>query len=211
MAKLGKTPEAIFNMLDKDAGGTIDANEFITGTKDDLDLWISDENVHRLMRILDTRGNGEVTKETFMAKINMKNLMEWNRSEDWVVTKASYLISLIDVFKAKQRKDTAFLLSEFENVGTPLINLDQFKELVLKYDPTVSDEKVIEYYAEASEGREGINSKEFSKVIIKYGVGGKGLGCFMIRELMDTMSARKNLAVATFPAGRKEEKKVAKS
>ncbi|CAG9329268.1 unnamed protein product [Blepharisma stoltei] len=191
MAKLGKTPEAIFNMLDKDAGGTIDANEFISGTKEDLDLWISDENINKLMRLLDTRGNGEITKESFMAKINMKNLMEWNRSEDWVVSKASYLVALIDVYKAKQRKDTAFLFGEYEAFGTEGVNAEQFKSAALKYDPCLSDERVAQIWAEASQGNDSIGPKLFVKTITKYGIGGYGFGTFLIRELMDALAEAK--------------------
>ena len=76
MAKLGKTPEMIFNILDKDKGGTIDPNEFLTGTKEDLDLWIPDSMLEKLLKSLTNTENNEITKEAFMSRINLKALIE---------------------------------------------------------------------------------------------------------------------------------------
>ncbi|CAG9335791.1 unnamed protein product [Blepharisma stoltei] len=216
MAKLGKTPEAIFNMLDKDAGGTIDVNEFITGTRDDLDLWITDKVVGKFMASLAGNENGEISKETFMKKINMKNLMEWNRSDDWVVTKASFLNALVDVFKAKQRKDTTFLYSEFEQFSSQTINKDQFSEQLLKYDKLLTMERLNDLYEEAKSGSDDVSVHGFVKVIMKYGIGGYGLGAFMIRELLETLSSRAFYVDAnldekrTTEAKRKETRKSSK-
>lgn len=190
MAKLGKTPEAIFNMLDKDGGGSIDVIEFIEGTKQDLDLWISDEQIKKFMGTLDETGTGEVTKEKFLSRINMRNLMEWNRSDDWVVTKALYLITLIEVFKSKQRKDTAFLYTEFSKFGTDTISQDQFTQSLVKLDSLLTSERLNDLCEEARQESEEINQSGFTSVILKYGIGGFGLGAFMIRELLETLSTR---------------------
>mmetsp|Transcript_29492 Transcript_29492/g.29221 ORF Transcript_29492/g.29221 Transcript_29492/m.29221 type:complete len:1237 (+) Transcript_29492:328-4038(+) len=191
MAKMGKTPEMIFNVLDKDGGGSISTTEFIAGVKQDLDLWISDANIQQLLQSLDKDGSGELEKTEFTGRINMKYLMECNRNPDWVVSKASYLIALVEVFKARQRKDAAHLYSDFSRFNSETINLEQFTQLVQQYDPNLSPEQVSELFTGAGDGKEAIEAHEFSKIVMKYGIAGYGLGAFLIPELMASLTERK--------------------
>lgn len=192
MAKLGKTPEMIFTMLDKDGGGTIDANEFITGTKEDLDLWISDKNIEKLMKKMDLDGNGEIAKEEFMNRINMKVLMEWNKNPLWTVTKACFLITLVEVHKFKQRKLTAHLNPAFARYGKSALSKNEFSELISSYDSTINPSDMEKLYDESLRiDSNGATFKCITAVISKYCFG--DLKSFRVRELIQELSQRKTV------------------
>ena len=185
MAKLGKTPEMIFTLLDKDQGGTIDVGEFINGTRGDLDLWISDANVTKLLRQLDDVGNGEISKEAFMGKINMKFLIECNKSSVWVVSKASFLIALVEVAKYKQRKVFAHLSPRCKGA----VGQEEFGRVIGEYDPNISTENTEKLFEEAKRREETAGFESVGEVICKYGMG--EMKCFKNRELVQEMDRRK--------------------
>lgn len=188
MARLGKTPEMIFSLIDKDQGGTIDIQEFITGTKEDLDLWISDENVTKLLKHLDTNNTREISKEAFMAKINMKFLIECNKNPVWVVSKATFLIALLEVFKFKERKMAAHLHPKCASCGSEL-SKDVFSGIINQYDPNLEAENVSKLFEEARSPDKKVIFTGTIRVIAKYGFG--DLKAFKIREFMLELSKRK--------------------
>ena len=188
MAKLGKTPEMIFTILDKDGGGTIDINEFILGTKDDLDLWISEKNITKLLKLLDTRETGEILKEDFMEKINMKFLMECNKNPALTVSKSAFLISLTEVYKYKQRKMAAHLNPKLQTLGG-FVGKNNFGEILQEYDLNMSPENSEKLFKEAKNPEN--NTAEFLGLVSafsKYGLG--DLKAFKIRELHQELSRR---------------------
>ena len=185
MAKLGKTPEMIFTLLDKDQGGTIDVGEFITGTKGDLDLWISDTNVTKLLVQLDTSGTGEISKEAFMEKINMKFLIECNKSNVWVVTKANFLIALVEVAKYKQRK----VLAHLHPKCISALEQEAFNQIIAEYDPNSTPENTEKLFEEAKHKEEAADFANTGDVICKYGMG--EMKPFKNRELVQEVNRRK--------------------
>ena len=187
MAKLGKTPEMIFNILDKDQGGTIDVDEFLTGTKVDLDLWISDKNILKLLAQLDN-GTKEISKDAFMNRINMKFLMECQKSLDWVVSKCTFLTSLVEVYKYKQRKTAAHLIPKISSYESP-ITKESFYKLVDEYDQNLGDENAEKLYEEAKANTLGVNPYSIQEVFSKYGLG--ELKSFKNRELIQELYRRK--------------------
>lgn len=188
MAKLGKTPEMIFTLLDKDQGGTIDVDEFISGTKEDLDLWISDANVTKLLKLLDTNGNNEITKEAFMGKINMKFLIECNKNPTWVVSKAHYLVALLEVFKFKQRKLMAHLHEKCEQKGNNF-GKEDFIGLISEYDPNLNPENAEKLFLEArNKQTKAVGFDGISRIMSRYGYG--ELKSFKIREFTHELTRR---------------------
>jgi hypothetical protein len=182
MAKMGKTPEMIFSILDKDAGGTIDAKEFLTGTKEDLDLWISDENINKLMTHLDVEGTGEIRKEVFMGKISMKSLMQWNKNPMWTVSKASFLISVLEIYKYKQRK-LAARLSSVISLQKGNISRETFKEILTGFTPAIETSELEYLYEETLKlDSAGISYNTLLSTMSKYGLG--ELKSFRLRELV---------------------------
>ncbi|OMJ76609.1 hypothetical protein SteCoe_23986 [Stentor coeruleus] len=189
MAKLGKTPEMIFTILDKDGGGTIDSGEFLEGTKEDLDLWISDVNIKKLMMQMATTEYGEVTKDVFMERINMKALMNWNKNPDWAISKASFLISLVEVYKFKQRKLAAHLNPNYTKTGKSTLNKEEFRNIILDYDSTINNYDIDRLFDEANPDGNGVGFRNMVLLCSKYGLG--ELKAFRIRELMKELSERK--------------------
>lgn len=188
MAKIGKTPEMIFAIIDKDQGGTIDVGEFIEGTKEDLDLWISDTNITKLLVKLDKENKGEISKEAFMEKINMKFLIECNKNPAWVVTKASFLIALLEVYKFKQRKMAAHLYPICESAGN-VVEKEEFVKMVEGYEPNLSTENAEKLFEEAKRKNGPADFDGISEVVSKYGLG--DLKAFKVRELTQELTKRK--------------------
>lgn len=188
MAKLGKTPEMIFTLLDKDQGGTIDVSEFISGTKEDLDLWISDKNITLLLEQLDVNGNKEITKESFMGKINMKYLLECNKNPTWTVSKATFLTTLLDVFKFKERKLMARV-----HKGHPedVFSFEAFKEVVAELEPNVNSENLEKMFDEAKWGDGSVSLGDVVRVAGKYGMS--EVKSFKSRDLVQELTWRKNM------------------
>ena len=123
----------------------------------------------------------------------MKNLIEWNKHDDFVVTKSSYLTCLIDVFRYKQVTDLEIINRNYKNTGEVHLELGKFRELVLDYDPTLQFEWIEQLYEEArqiNDPPESVEIHEFAEIVVRYGIGGYGLGVFAIRELLDIMSDR---------------------
>ena len=187
MAKIGKTPEMIFNLLDKDAGGTVDCKEFISGTKGDLDLWISDGNVQKLMEALDANQSKEISKESFMSKINMKFLLDCNKNPSWTVSKCSFLSALLDVFSSKQRKLLRVLHEKSKPSGT--FNKQQFASSLLDLDPNLDGQTIDKMYDEAKDKGAEVNLQVASEVASKYSLG--DLRSFKSKELLQELQRRK--------------------
>ena len=193
MAKLGNTPEMIFNLLDKDGGGTISDKEFILGIKKDLDLWISDNNIIKLLVLLDPAGKGEVSKEIFTFKINMKTFADWGKSPNWTISKANFLTSMVEVYKHNQRKLSAHVNPNFGKFGRPGISKEEFEQLLLMYESTLSPYEIEKLFVEAlaiDPAAGGASFRSTCSIMSKYGFG--FLRSFKIKELMAELSGRKN-------------------
>ena len=193
MAKLGNTPEMIFNLLDKDGGGTISDKEFITGIKKDLDLWISDNNIIKLLVLLDPTGKGEVSKEIFTFKINMKTFADWGKSPNWTISKATFLTGMVEIYKHNQRKLSAHVNPNFGRFGRPGLNKDEFEELLLMYEPTLSVYEIEKLFIESlaiDPAAGGASFRSTCSIMSKYGFG--FLRPFKIKELMAELSGRKS-------------------
>jgi hypothetical protein len=185
MAKLGKTPEMIFNLLDKDNGGSIDCKEFLSGTRVDLDLWISEKNISKLMDHLTC--NKEVSKEAFMSKINMKFLLDCNKNPSWTVTKCDFLSSLLEVFTQKQRKVLKVLHEKAKPSG--VFNKQLFISAVVDLDPSLDGQTIDKMYDEAKDKGPEVRLQAASEVASKYALG--DLKSFKVKELLQELQRRK--------------------
>ena len=202
MAKLGQTPEQIFNTLDKDGGGSISDKEFITGIKKDLDLWISESNISKLMKRMDVEGTGELSKEVFMKEINMKTFAEKNKNEIWTISKATFLIAMIEVYKFNQRRLTAHLNPKFSKFQKQALDKEEFEELMLGYETSLSVYDVEKLFNEAMSidpSSSGASFKATTSIMCKYGFS--YLKSFKIKELMENLTSRKTIVdVSLTPA-----------
>ena len=198
MAKLGSTPESIFNTLDKDGGGSISSKELNEGLRRDLDLWVSEANINKLMEMLDSDGTGDLSKEEFMVRVNMKTFNEWSKKPVWTISKCSFLTAMIEVFKHNQRKLAAHLSPKFLKFNKPQLDKEEFEELFLSYEPTLSVYDINKLFTEGLEsvpGSEGISFKVAALLMSKYGLS--YLKSFRIKELMENLSSRKTIVDVT--------------
>ena len=193
MKKAGKRPDELFKLLDKDSGGSIDAEEFIRGTKSDLELWLSDEDIKRFFFEADDSGNGELEYEEFEARINFKKYESSIKTFDYIVTKSNYLNSLIEVYNFRQLRDATELERILEEQSSEPLNYEKFSEMIGMIDSGIPPAKIQEFFIEALESSEFsdvLSKSAFIIVCVRNGIGGYGLGSFAIRELLDVMQER---------------------
>ena len=62
MARLGKNPRYIFDLLDADKGGTLDYQEFVDGIRYTLNIWVTQEEAEHLCEYINSgEEKGQVT------------------------------------------------------------------------------------------------------------------------------------------------------
>ena len=163
------------------------------GIKKELDLWISDNNIIKLLVLLDPAGKGEVSKEIFAFKINMKIFADWGKSPNWTISKANFLTGMVEVYKHNQRKLSAHVNPNFGKFGRPGISNEEFEELLLMYESTLSSYEIEKLFVEAlaiDPAAGGASFRSTCSIMSKYGFG--FLRSFKIKELMAELSGRKN-------------------
>ena len=195
MKRAGKRPEEIFRLLDKDSGGSIDADEFIKGTKSDLDLWLNDEDIKKFFVNVDTSGNGELELDEFLACINFEKYDKCAKSSEYVVTKSNYLNSLIEVYDFRQLRDAVKLEKMMSQRNLSELNVMEFDNFITTLDSGIPPARIQEFFTEAlllSEKRESniVTKSAFIRFCVRNGIGGYGLGSFVIRELFDRLGER---------------------
>ena len=70
ISRLGKDVKFLYDALDKDKSGSLEAEEILTGLKNSFGMHFSAEEVDQMAKYLDEDGSGDVTYEEFAAKIN---------------------------------------------------------------------------------------------------------------------------------------------
>ena len=194
MKKAGRRPEDIFNLLEKDTGGSIDAEEFISGTRSSLDLWLSDEEIKKFFREVDKSGDGEIDTHEFLECINFERYEACVKSPEYTVSKCCYLNCLIEVFNFRQLKDATEIEQILESQNIQELDFKKFEEVIVSLDKSIPPERIYELFNEAlklTEGESLVPNQVFVKVCVKNGVGGYGLGPFRIRELQQQLEERK--------------------
>ena len=96
-----------------------------------------------------------------MGKINMKFLIECNTSSVWVVSKASFLIALVEVAKYKQRKVFAHLSPRCKGA----VGQEEFGRVIGEYDPNISTENTEKLFEEAKRREETAGVESVGEVI----------------------------------------------
>ncbi|CAG9318928.1 unnamed protein product [Blepharisma stoltei] len=194
MRKKGKRPEELFHKLDKERTNSISAQIFIDGAKNDLELWISNENIQNFFQQLDSSGNGEVDLNEFTAVINIDKYTKCTTHLDYIVTKEKFLNALIDVYEFRQIRDGAFLRQTLMQNSLVLMDFETFAETIKLIDNEVSQRKIEDLHSEALsvsvEPHIGVDSDAFVKIALRHGIGNYGLGSFAIRELLDALRER---------------------
>ncbi|CAG9319758.1 unnamed protein product [Blepharisma stoltei] len=183
MSKLGKTPEGIFNILDRDGGGSIDCIEFVRGTYSALDLWISQSTIKKLFEKIDKDGSGDLSKDEFCKWISLKYMQDCNKSDRFLISKATFLTALIEVYMTRQKKDTLFLDKEVPKADA--YEFDAFEDIIRTYSNTLTSQKLQAIYNDAKAicNDQPLNRNAIIRIMLRNGIGKYGLGPFILPEV----------------------------
>jgi hypothetical protein len=171
ISKQGITLENAFLALDKDGRGAITESEFVRATRRVLELWVSVEDLSLLFRMI-TNGAREMTKEMFLAKINFKSYPENCKSDLYIVSRVTFLLSLIEVYHSRQKHDGARIKSL---IGSRTVTQESFEALIKRLDPTIDSGKVAALYSEGlklvTDPEQGMGVGPVIKVLLRHPVG----------------------------------------
>jgi hypothetical protein len=188
IAKLGKPVEVVFNLIDPDGSSSIDKSEFTTFLKVSFDLWASESDISICFESL-SNGSDCISKETFMNKFNTKSYQEFGKNPIFVISKAKFLMSLLEVYKIFMRSETAKLLHELQSYPVILSESD-IQKILLSINPEIKF-KFESYYKELGGPDKQIFHTDFIKLVTKHGLGGYKKSPFSIPELYTDLDEKK--------------------
>lgn len=172
MSKLGLNIDGLFSMLDPHSFGYIDERDFITKSRRELELWVSSEDLSNLFRSL-SDGHRELNREMFCSKINYKQYLERCKSDLYVVTRQQFLICLIEVYHARQRRDGVYINSKISQ--DPFFTKEEVIENLRRIEPTLESDRTEELYQKALSHAEnpevGVDQKSLLKTILQNPLG----------------------------------------
>ena len=204
----GLTPNYLFSILDKDQNEAVTVQAIQSGLKEDLDLWVSETSLTEFLKgIADSQGT--ISKTDLLSRINLENFIK--ESQDLVVPKSKYLLSLSEVFISKRRNHVASLYEKFSQLSYDAVNLQKFTKLVLQVESSTPFWRIEELYKESA-GSKGMSADAFCKLALKHGLGGSNfiktqspkkasqglsldLSLIQARSPQDSFSARESLGL----------------
>lgn len=192
MAKLGNTPDGIFNELDNDRSGAIDEQELVRGIKETLDIMLSDQTI--IEAFIQLSGEDRViSRNDFLNRVNMANYIKYSTHDRYVVSKAQFLNVLVLGFNYVQRRDAARLNQRYRNM-TKDLDKNVLKNALLEIDPDLSDFRLEEYLGQIYEtSREEDVPLEIShliRTILRNGIGTIGTSVYAVPELNQDLQDR---------------------
>ena len=140
MGKMGLNPEAVFNLIDTDHGGSIDEEEFVQGIKSSLELWIPEGEIRAVHAELAT--GGALSRNAFLAKCSFDWYYSVVKSEEYITTKCQFLNVLIGVYTRRVRHDTGMLIGLYESKNENPMTKDTLANVLREMDPANSDERI---------------------------------------------------------------------
>lgn len=178
--RMGETAEIIFGVIDMDRNNNeINRDQLVEGIRKYLELAMPEDELKILYNVLDPQNTNKISKYTFLNKINLKNYYETSKSHALTIKKSRFLLSLIEVYKTVQIKDTAVLASWFKSTEKTHLDFENFKEYIQTLDPLLSYEEIQSFYNDGlmlnhDASLEGLTSDAFCKVVIRESIGGRG-------------------------------------
>ena len=183
LTKLAIQPSSFYALL-----GSQDGSEsgLVTALRRSLDLWTSTDKLLEALRV--AVGNAPVTKASLTAKIGPKLYEKYCKKKEFVVSKYAFLISLVDVYQAKESAFLAKAKSLAQEYGE-VMTLPDFTQLLRKLDPSIDPERITKLFQRALG-----NSTEFQfavpldllvETLARYPVGSLARPPFCLRELAE--------------------------
>jgi hypothetical protein len=184
MARMGKNPRYIFDLLDMDKGGTIDYHEFVDGIRYSLNIWVTQEEAEELCSYIDSNGLGEISYDEWVQKVNFNEYTEMSRSMEATVTKASFCAALVEEYEYEVINDYYSLRKLIRHQS---LSQSTMATLLTQLDPTLEEADIARLWDEAlaneSNPRKGVSPESFSIIVLKHRIGGYGVGMFDVHAL----------------------------
>ena len=179
MARMGRDPASIFELLDRDHSGSIEYHDFVEGIRFSLNIYISQEEAEDLCAFINDRGTGEITYEEWMQKVNFKEYGEKLNSRAAMVSKAALLSALVEEYEYEVVQDYYTLR---HMIKTPSLDSTAASEILWQIDPSLEENALDKYLTEAeeyeSEDRDVISPEALCIVVLRNRIGGFGVGIF---------------------------------
>mmetsp|Transcript_30758 Transcript_30758/g.27207 ORF Transcript_30758/g.27207 Transcript_30758/m.27207 type:complete len:238 (+) Transcript_30758:67-780(+) len=185
IAKMGKDIKYLYQLLDKDGGGTLDPVEILQGLKDSFNIYFSREEALEVTKYLDSDGSGDVDFEEFQTKINYNSYNKYYHM--FTITKQRYLELVIEEWKLYKEQTTKKLMDkfqEFDDNGDGVLTFEEFQALVNNLEPNLPRNEISELFNETleycveEEDSDKMTPEAFVKTAIKYKLGGYGKDFF---------------------------------
>jgi len=172
MAKLGLNVEGLFSMLDPHGFGYMDQHDFITKSRRELELWVSTEDLSTLFKYM-SDGHKELNKAMFSSKISYKLYLEHCKSDLYIVTRQQFLICLIEVYHARQRRDGVYIKSKIGQDA--FFTKEQVIENLRRLEANLEQERAEELYqkalSNAPDPESGVDQRSLLKTILQNPLG----------------------------------------
>lgn len=195
MAKLGLTPESLYDLIDAKKEQNLLREEFIQGVQQTMDLWVDRADLLTLFSLIDRNTSETVSKEEFVLKINFDSYYFNVKNEYYVVSKSTFLNALTDVYTTMYQHQAARLQKVYNEVGARELSLTKFRQVVLSIDPHLDLSKVDQMYGEASRNygdSQGVGLEAFCRTLLQHGIG--ALHLFETHNLEEATTERRSVS-----------------
>lgn len=172
VSKLGIPLESVFALLDKDGSGSLNEMEFVKVSRRALDLWMPMEDLSLCFRAI-TNGAKEMTKEMFLERINYKSYLKNCKSDLYIVSRVTFLLSFIEVNHSRQKHDGARIKGLIGAQGA--VPQDAFEALIRRMENNIDQAKIAALYNESlkltPDASNGAAVSAVIKVLLRHPVG----------------------------------------
>eukprot|EP00347_Sterkiella_histriomuscorum_P001583 403371470 len=179
VSKIGKDIKYIYEVLDQDKSGSLDRNELISGLRNQLGIYIPEEESEELVKYLDSDGSGDIDFKEFSRKINFKDLQQ--KQHAYTISKVQFLNVLLkewDSCKRRENNKIRDIFHRFDDNGDGVLAFNEFETLMRSLDPSIKKKQVVDLFRETLDGQDQlddtINIETFIQTIYNNNIGGFG-------------------------------------
>lgn len=181
ISKLRITPDQVFDLIDSKRKNSLPVDFVIKGMIHNLNIWIPNESFTLIYNAFECSHTDLLTKERFLSKFDLKIYENEAKNERFIISKLLFVRSLFDLYSKTKIKTAAYLMRVFDTQSDEFMNFKTFKAVIKAVNSKLSYEFVKSLYEEGLKSQElqtGLKKEAFVSVMIKYGVGDKGLMMF---------------------------------
>lgn len=182
MARTGASPSHFFKLLDINDTKSLDYHEFVDGIRFTLGIWVSQLEAEDICSFIDIDGNGVITLEEWVEKVDFTEYSRKVYEKEAMVTKMQVLGAFIEEYEVE-------MLEEYNKLRqmVKIRSLDQpaFEEFIKKIDPGLENHEAISMFTQLkkSEKTQNVSAEGLCVMILNKQIGGYGLGIFSNSDL----------------------------